>query len=379
MHPNTFILSLAALASVAISTKDKDNGPRCPEDEYYNTMMESKNRRAAATDCARWLGGTITDPKEIPKYLKDCGGDKEEDRVSRVSAACSCIAISTVSATLSTQTHVSSTSSSSSVVTTSSQPPSHPPSTTTSSTSTYSSGLSSSQTTGTTTGTGSGQTTETSPPHTPSSQSALLPSSGSMSPPISSGHTGSSSTIPHSSTSISQSTTSLSVTRTHKTTGPSNTNHTQTTRSKPTDTHTTDSQARSSPSSSSSGASTSTSTASTQTVMPNSLSTLNAPNSSLTNVAPSQASTTSFTTSTICMYPQVIEQAGSGADLNHRYGIYLHRDVLCSGKTGLSSCEHSFSHINHRHIYYHMSRNRDSSSEPPSTANYHPVENFHDM
>ncbi|KAG6355176.1 hypothetical protein INS49_004257 [Diaporthe citri] len=124
MHPTILFLSLAALASVAVSTKDKDYGPGCPGDEYYNEMMESKNRKAAVTDCAKWLGETITDPKEIPKYLKDCGGNKDEDRVSRVSAACSCIETS-VPPTLSTSTHVSSTPSSTSVITTSSQGASH--------------------------------------------------------------------------------------------------------------------------------------------------------------------------------------------------------------------------------------------------------------
>lgn len=112
MHPTTLILSLAALTSVAVSSKHEDHGPRCPEDEYYNTMMESKNRKAAATDCAKWLSGTITDPKEIPKYLDDCGTDKNEDRVNRVSAACSCVATSSVSTTLTSSTHISSTPSS---------------------------------------------------------------------------------------------------------------------------------------------------------------------------------------------------------------------------------------------------------------------------
>lgn len=120
MHPTALILSLAALAGVAVSTKDKDHGRRCPEDEYYNKMMESKNRKAAATDCAKWLGGTVTDPKQIPKYLDDCGTDKNEDRVNRVSAACSCVATSSVSTTLTTSIHASSTPSSTAIFTSSS-------------------------------------------------------------------------------------------------------------------------------------------------------------------------------------------------------------------------------------------------------------------
>lgn len=295
MHPKTFMLSLAALASVAISTEDKENGPSCPEDEYYNTMMASKNRHAAATDCAKWLGGTITDPKEIPRYLKDCGADTEEDRVSRVSAACSCIATSTVSTTLSTQTHVSSTSSSASAVTTSSQPPSgppssssvstgstsrpqstpsssghpsttsvrpssHPPSTATFSTAPHSSGPSSSQITSTTTGTGLSQTIGTSLFHTSSSQSVPPSPSGSTSL-ISTGHAGSLSTISHSSTSRS---------------------------------------------------------------------TVTAPRSSLTDVAPSQASTTSFTTSTICMYSQLVEQARSRANPNHTDTESIYTTTSCA-------------------------------------------------
>ncbi|KAH8748891.1 hypothetical protein F5883DRAFT_653012 [Diaporthe sp. PMI_573] len=128
MHPNTLILSLAALASVVVSTNDKDHGSRCQGDEYYNKMMESKNRKTAITDCAKWLSGTITDAQEIPKYLKDCAGDKDRERVSRVSAACSCISTSSVPTTLSTRTQVSSTPSSTVVVTTSSRPSSHQPS-----------------------------------------------------------------------------------------------------------------------------------------------------------------------------------------------------------------------------------------------------------
>ncbi|KAH8777490.1 hypothetical protein F5883DRAFT_695991 [Diaporthe sp. PMI_573] len=80
MHPSTLLFSLAALASVVVSTKHKGPGTGCPEDEYYSKMMESKNRNAAYTDCTKWLSGTITDAKKIPEYLKDCTGNKDEER-----------------------------------------------------------------------------------------------------------------------------------------------------------------------------------------------------------------------------------------------------------------------------------------------------------
>lgn len=120
MRPHTFIIGLAALVNAAVSAKEKDQGLRCAEDEYYNKMMESRNRKVAVTDCTKWLAETVTEPIDIPKYLKDCGGDTDEDRVSRVSAACSCISPSSTPATLSATAHSSSAQSSTAVATSSS-------------------------------------------------------------------------------------------------------------------------------------------------------------------------------------------------------------------------------------------------------------------
>ncbi|POS70113.1 hypothetical protein DHEL01_v211493 [Diaporthe helianthi] len=103
---------MVALAGVVVSTKNQDPDPSCAEQEYYNTMMESRNRKVAVTDCANWLSGDISVAKDIPRYLEACSGDGDDERVSRVSAACSCIATSSVSSAASSTVVVTTTSSS---------------------------------------------------------------------------------------------------------------------------------------------------------------------------------------------------------------------------------------------------------------------------
>ncbi|KAK2608342.1 hypothetical protein N8I77_006960 [Diaporthe amygdali] len=117
---------------MAVSTKTSTKTPSCQADEYYNKMMESRNRKTVITDCAMWLNGTITDASAIPKHLKDCSGDDEGERVSRVSAACSCV-VTAVPTTSSTNAHLSATLSSLAVIT-SSSPSNYIPSTSLSST-----------------------------------------------------------------------------------------------------------------------------------------------------------------------------------------------------------------------------------------------------
>ncbi|KAL1858765.1 hypothetical protein Daus18300_009899 [Diaporthe australafricana] len=75
MYTTHVIISLAALTGVAVSTGTS----QCQVDDWYQTMMESQNRNSAATDCTTWLEGTITDAFAIPGYLKDCGGNGDED------------------------------------------------------------------------------------------------------------------------------------------------------------------------------------------------------------------------------------------------------------------------------------------------------------
>ncbi|KAG8162357.1 hypothetical protein KVR01_008122 [Diaporthe batatas] len=128
MHANTLFFSIMALSGVVVSTKGKGPGPSCPEQEYYNKMMESRNRKAAVTDCAKWLNGDISGAEDMPRYFRECSGDKDDERVSRVSAACSCIATSSASSTASSTVIVTTSTSSSSSEVSSTSAVSTPPS-----------------------------------------------------------------------------------------------------------------------------------------------------------------------------------------------------------------------------------------------------------